>query len=196
VNTPLQERNRKSVFLVVLLTGVVAVAIWSGPIGLQRDRLKGKTALLNETQDKVKAARRSLSLAESFARDLAAGRRRLDRMEAAMPTGDVYRWAIRTFARLQTNSVQVINLAPPRLSSSIILPKVPHQIATFSVSGRAYYHDLGTFLANLENTFPHMRLRRLELATTHFGETDADEQEKLNFKMEIATLVRSAAGEP
>jgi hypothetical protein len=181
---------------VILLTGVVAMAIWAGLIGPQRAGLKSRIALLAETRDKVKAAQRSLSLAESFAADLAAGRRRLERMESGMPTGDVYRWAIRTFTRLQTNRVQVINLAPPRLSPSNILPKVPYETATFSVSGRAYYHDFGEFLASLENGFPHMRLRRLELEATHFGETDADEQEKLNFKMEIAALVRSAAAEP
>jgi len=196
VNTLLQEKHRKPVLLVILLTGGVAVGIWSCLIDPQRTGLKNRAVILAETRDKVKAARRCLSMAESFAADLAAGRRRLDRMEAEMPSGDVYRWAIRTFTRLQTNRVQIINLAPPRLSPSTIQPKVPYETATFSVSGRAYYHDFGQFLATLENGFPHMRLRRLELEATHFGEADADEQEKLHFKMEIAALVRSAAAQP
>ncbi len=180
----------------ILLTGVVSTVIWSALIGPQRAGLKRQTALLAETRDKIKAAQRSLSLSASFSADLAAGRQKLARLEAAMPGGDVYRWATRTFTRMQTNRVQVITVAPPRLGSASILPRVPYETATFSVSGRAYYHDFGEFLANLENSFPHMRVRRLELAATHFGEADTDEQEKLDFKMEISALVRSLAGEP
>jgi hypothetical protein len=40
-----------------------------------------------------------------------------------------------------------------------------------------------------------MRLKRLDLEPTHFGETDSDEQEKLNFKIEIVTLTKGAAAE-
>ena len=113
-----------------------------------------------------------------------------------MPSGDVYRWVIRTFTRLQTNDVEFINLAPPRLGPLNILPQVPYEAATFSVSGRAYYRDFGRFLADLENSFPHLRLRRLALESTPFGETDTDELEKLNFKIEIVALVKGSVAGP
>jgi hypothetical protein len=113
-----------------------------------------------------------------------------------MPTRDVYRWAARTFDSLQTNDVEVINLEPPRLGQPNTLPTVPYKAATFSISGTAYYHDFGRFLANLENSFPHLRLRRLELKATHFGETADAEQEKLAFKIEIVALVKESAIEP
>lgn len=182
--------------MVVLMTGFASGMIWSLLVGPLRDGLKGRAIRLAQTQDKVRAAQRSVSLSKSVAADLVASRNRLERLEAALPTGDVYRWAIRTFTRLQTNRVQVITVAPPRSSPSTILPQVPHETATFSVIGRAYYHEFGAFLANLENEFPHLRLRRLELEATHFGETDSDEQEKLNFKLEIATLVKSTTAKP
>ena len=113
-----------------------------------------------------------------------------------MPIGDVYRWTTRTFTRLQTNQVEISQLEPPRLGEVNILPKVPYKAATFTVIGTAYYHDFGKFLANLENGFPHVRVQRLELEPTQFGEPETEEQEKLNFKMEILALVKSRDTEP
>jgi hypothetical protein len=117
-------------------------------------------------------------------------------MEAKMPSGDVYRWAIRNVTSLQTNSVDIANLEPPRLGESSILPKVPYKTALYSVNGTAHYHDFGKFLASLENSFPHLRLQRLELEPQQFGEASGASQEQLNFKLEILALIKGSTAEP
>ena len=113
-----------------------------------------------------------------------------------MPTGDVYRWAIRSITSLQTNNVEIANLEPPRIGESTILPKVPYKTALLYVNGTAHYHDFGRFLANLENSFPHMRLQRLELDPMQFGEATSAGQEQLNFKLEIIALIKASVAEP
>jgi hypothetical protein len=54
--------------------------------------------------------------------------------------------------------------------------------------GTAHYHELGRFISDFENEFPHVRLLNLgiELVPTSSGE-----RELLTFKMEIVTLVKS-----
>jgi Tfp pilus assembly protein PilO len=194
--TKLSKEKRKRVIGTVLVTLMAVVAVWCGVVQVQRTSLKTKLTLLSETRDKLNSARRNASLAEKLKVDLAAAERKLNAMEAIMPIGDVYRWTTRTFTRLQTNKVEITQLEPPHLGDLNILPKGPYKAATFNVTGTAYYHDFGKFLANLENSFPHVRLQRLELEPTQFGEPETEEQEKLNFKIEILALVKSRDAEP
>jgi len=193
-NSPKEKREK--LILAVVITMAVTAGVWLGLIEPQQTGLRLKAKLLSETQGKLAAVHRELRLTEIFKAHLNSARRDIEGMEAKMASGDVYRWAIRSVHSLQTNNVEIANLEPPRLGDSTILPKVPYKAAVMSVNGTAYYHDFGKFLANLENSFPHMRLQRLELEPTQFGEATAPGQEQLTFKLELLALVKPSATEP
>ena len=190
------KEKRERLTLAVVITLAATAGIWLGLIEPQQTGLQLKAKLLSETQGKLATVHRELRLTESFKTHLDSARREIERMEAKMASGDVYRWTIRSVHSLQTNNVDIANLEPPRLGESAILPKVPYKTAVMSVNGTAYYHDFGNFLANLENSFPHMRLQRLELEPTQFGEATTPGQELLTFKLEILALVKPSATEP
>lgn len=193
-NLPKEKRDK----LILAVMGSVAgvVGIWFGLIESQQAGLRSKAKLLAETQGKLQTVQRELRLTEGFKATLDSIQRQIQGMEAKMPTGDVYRWAIRSITSLQTNNVEIANLEPPRIGESTILPKVPYKTALLSVNGTAYYHDFGRFLASLENSFPHMRLQRLELDPMQFGEATSAGQEQLNFKLEIIALIKASVAEP
>ena len=67
-------------------------------------------------------------------------------------------------------------------------PNFPYKQATLTVAGSAHFHDLGLFLADLENQFPHFRVQNLTLDVENSSQTVAPET--LSFKMDIFTLVR------
>jgi hypothetical protein len=192
--SPKEQRER--IILAVLMSLAACAGIWYGLLEPERAGLRARARLLADTQGKLSTVRRELRLTESFKAHLDAAQRQIGSMEGKMPTGDVYRWAIRSMTSLQTNNVEIANLEPPRLGDSSILPKVSYKTALFSVNGAAHYHDFGKFLANLENSFPHMRLQRLELEPMQFGEATTASQEQLNFKIEVLALIKSSAGEP
>ena len=193
-NLPKEKRDK----LILAVMGSVAgvVGIWFGLIESQQAGLRSKSKLLAETQGKLQNVQRELRLTEGFKATLDSIQRQIQGMEAKMPTGDVYRWAIRSITSLQTNNVEIANLEPPRIGESTILPKVPYKTALLYVNGTAHYHDFGRFLANLENSFPHMRLQRLELDPMQFGEATSAGQEQLNFKLEIIALIKASVAEP
>ena len=56
----------------------------------------------------------------------------------------------------------------------------------FTVTGTAYYHDLGRFIADFENAFPHIRVVNLQLQPADVTGSD----EKLSFRMDILALVQ------
>ena len=60
---------------------------------------------------------------------------------------------------------------------------------TLTVAGTAHYHDIGRFLADLENQFPHVRLLNLTLDVN----AASAEPETLSFRMDIVTLARPNA---
>ncbi len=55
-----------------------------------------------------------------------------------------------------------------------------------SLFGTGYYHNIGKFVSDFENTFPHMRLVNLAIATTD----SADDSELLSFHVEVVALVK------
>ncbi len=193
-NSPKDKRDK--LILAVLMTLAAIAGIWFGVLEPERAGLRARAKLLAETQGKLATVQRELRLTESFKAHIESARRQIEGMEAKMPSGDVYRWAIRSMTSLQTNNVEIANLEPPRMGESTILPKVPYKTAVFSVNGTAHYHDFGRFLANLENSYPHMRLQRLELEPTQFGEATTSGQELLNFKLEIVALVKPSSTDP
>jgi hypothetical protein len=71
-----------------------------------------------------------------------------------------------------------------------LIPQFPYKQAKISLSGVAFYHDLGKFISDFENTFPHMRI--VNLTVEPANGTGAD-SEKLSFRLEIVALVKSAS---
>jgi len=68
-----------------------------------------------------------------------------------------------------------------------VLPQFPYRQIKVNISGTAYYHDLGKFIADFENTFPHIRVVNLTvepLNITGLG------NEKLSFRMDIVALAK------
>lgn len=55
----------------------------------------------------------------------------------------------------------------------------------FRVSGTAYFHDLGKFVAAFENAFPHARIVNLLV-----NPASSSEDETLSFQMDIIELIK------
>jgi hypothetical protein len=65
-----------------------------------------------------------------------------------------------------------------------LIPNFPYKQVKFSLTGTAYYHDLGKFIADLENNFPHIRVVNLAIGSN-------GDSELLSFRVDIVALVKS-----
>jgi len=102
-----------------------------------------------------------------------------------MASGDVYSWSYDNIRRFkQAYKVEIPDIGHPTIGNVDMLPSFPYKQIEFSINGTAYYHDLGKFIADFENNFPHSRMVRLVI------DTGGDTPEKLAFKMEIMTLMK------
>ena len=185
--------------LISLILGSVFVlgALWYGVIRSLHQSLEETDHLIAEAKVEVKKARRLATLEGQFKADMANANERLQDLEVRMATGDVYRWAIRTFQSFAAaDKVNIISLEPPREQAWGLYPAIPHRTANYSMTGTAYYHDFGKFLSDLENSFPHLRVSRLELEPAHFAGAGAEEAEKLTFKLDFMIPVNPTPTKP
>jgi hypothetical protein len=108
--------------------------------------------------------------------------------EEDMAVGDYYSWIYDTIRRLKTqHRVDIPEIGRPMIDDVDMLPSFPYKQVRFGISGMAYYHDLGKFIADFENNFPHARMVNL-IVEPAAGPDSKDE--KLAFRMDIVVLVK------
>jgi len=177
---------------------VVVVALTLGILGaLGFFLIKGGYEKLNQLSYKKKTAQEKLEQMQKLVEHtktvetvFAETQEALAEREKGMASGDLYSWmhgALRKFQRGYKVEIPQIGAVSATTDMNLI-PKFPYKQATLSVAGTAYYHELGRFVADLENTFPLLRIANLTLELN--PTPTANERDKLAFKMDIVTLVK------
>jgi Tfp pilus assembly protein PilO len=183
--------NHARVVLMFLAGVLVLTVMWYTLLDAPRSQLKAKAEIRADLSASLDKARQQIAEAAKTKAAIDVATERLQEMERKMPVGDPYRWVVKAFLDFPAVArVTLANIEPPHVSESTLLPKVPYKTATFTLTGTAHYHEFGTFLAELENYFPHMRVRKLELSPGYPGEADSAEAESLNFQLEIIALFK------
>ena len=72
-------------------------------------------------------------------------------------------------------------------SDEEMLPGFPYRQIKFLIVGTGFYHDIGKFIADLENQFPHIRVLNLSIDSVAVQDSTP---EKLSFRMEVAALLK------
>jgi len=185
----LPKEKRNQLILVVIVTLGTLGLLGFGLIKYQYEnltRLANRKANaesnLAQMQDAVKNSARIES-------DLVEAKQTLSQLESDIASsGDLYSWlisTIRTFkGPYKVEIPQYSQIGPT--TDMTMLPGFPYKQASMTVAGKAHYHDLGRFLADFENRFPHIRILNLALDV----DGNPQEVELLAFRMDIVTLVK------
>ena len=194
----LNREKRDRIILVSLGTVVVVAAIWQMVIASQIKNRKIVDDLAIKEEQKVANAQRLIGSGSDVARNLEKYSGKLKSIENGMAAGDIYSWLIDTINKFKTAHS---NVFIPQFSREVacevgLLPNFPYKAAAFNLRGTAYFHDLGIFVADLENTFPFLRVQNVELEPAINPNTAANSKadaERLSFRMEIVVLIGSSA---
>ena len=140
-----------------------------------------------DTEGKWTADQRIIQQSASNAAKLADLSVDLSSNENDMATGDIYAWTLDTIRHFKAGyKVELPEIGQPTEGETDLLPSFPYRQLRFSISGTGYYHDIGKFIADFENRYPHMRVVNLDMAPI------TGDSEKLSFRADIVALVKSA----
>ncbi len=199
-NLPKEKRNQ--IILVALGTAIILAGLWQGLVRAQQNKLKAIALATADQEHKVSNAQRLVTSTAQIQKDLGKVAEKLKTIENEMASGDMYSWIIQTLNNFLTthnfrtnNAVEIPQFSREVTGEVGLFPKFPYRAATFNVRGTAYFHDFGKFVADLENTYPFLRVQNLELEPAVGNPTASNvaagssDSEKLAFKMEIVALV-------
>ena len=190
------KEKRQKVILVAILTAGALGGLWFGLINLQNRGLEELARNIDGAQRKVETARKALAGAKQLEVELAAAAEKLNALENGMASGDLSTWVWNKVRQFKLSyRVEIPQYSTIVEADSTLLPKFPYRQVTMAIGGTGYFHDIGRFVADFENQFPHIRVQNLEIEPT--PALVGAEKEKLSFKMDIVSLVKtSSPGKP
>jgi hypothetical protein len=184
----LPREKRNPFIIVVLSTAAILALIYFCLIGSQNTMLAHVKDSRKSAGDKLLEMENTIKNANLTGSQLADVTSTLSHAEEDMASGDLYSWTYNTLRLFkQQYKVEIPEIGHPTVGAVDLLPSFPYQQLGFSITGKAYYHDLGKFVADFENAFPHARVTNLVIMPVG-GDT-----EQLSFRMEIIALVKPNA---
>lgn len=186
----LPKSKEKRTQLLFVVAGTVVVLAGIG-FGLIRPQYKALDAIAkqhkSETQNLL-TIQETIKRGDDTANELANATYKLQKAEEDMASGDVYAWTYDTIRKFKVAyHVDIPAIGQPVKGEVDLIPQFPYQQIKFNISGTAFYHDLGKFVSDFENTFPHIRIVNL---TIQPGLLTGADVEKLDFRMDIIALVK------
>jgi Tfp pilus assembly protein PilO len=184
----LSAAKRNQLIVVVLATiGLICLVYFLliQPFSLQNEKVAKDT---KEQKARLEDIKKGIKQAESISAGLTDVTQQLARAEEDIASGDVYAWTYDTLRRFKaTYHVDIPSISSPVVGEVDLVPCAPYKQVKVSLSGTAYYHDLGKFVADFENNFPHMRMVNLAIEPSNLP---GGNSERLNFRMEVIALVK------
>lgn len=181
-------RDKRNPFVfVVLITALLLALICFALIGSQRATLISVANQQNAAKKTLQNYEDTIKRADAIDKDLHDVTYDLSRAEEDMASGDLYSWTVNTMSlfKKQSNKVEIPEVGHPTVPVDVdLFPAFPYKQIRFTINGRAYYHDLGKFIADFENNFPHARVVNLVI------DSAGVDGEKLSFRMDVIVLVK------
>jgi Tfp pilus assembly protein PilO len=185
----LPKEKRNQVILVWIMTLAVIVGWAFMVLDYQlKGRLNAKDTL-DKRMEQFADMTNQLAQADAIQKKADEAGYSLDLIESKMANADdTFTWALNTLRDFTKNrQVEIPQISQPTTVENTLLPEFPYKQATLTVAGTAFYHDLGLFVADFENQFPHARVTNLDIQPNMGG------NEKLSFRMDIIFLVKPSS---
>jgi len=182
----LRKEKRDQLILVGMGTVFVLVLIIFGLIRPQYAAISGINAQIDTKRSNLQSMEDTIKKAETVSTQLTDLTSTLTQTEGDLVSGDPAQWIYNTIRNFKEHyKVDISVNSQLSMGEVDLLPHFPYKQLKVTVGGTAYYHDLGKFIADFENTFPHARITNLTLDPV--GGT-SENSEKLSFRMDIIAL--------
>jgi hypothetical protein len=185
---PKNKQKRNQLFMALGGSVVLVCAVIFGLIRPQYQKLSTIRKNTADAQTHLKTIQHLIQQEDATTSELSTNMDNLSKAEEDMATGDIYAWTVDTMRHFKSSyRVDVPEVGQPSSGDVDIILHFPYKQLRFSLRGTGYYHDIGKFIADLENKFPHMRVVNLDMSPV------GGDSEKLTFSMDVIALVKSSS---
>jgi len=188
----LSKEKRNQLILVVMLITMGVAGLWFGLINTQQQKIHQLEAIKAGVADGLAKIEQAGKNADRIEAELEQTTKELTRVEDEMASGDLYAWLLKAVCLLRLqHKIEIPALGRPEEQDVNLLPKFPYRQANSGIGGTAYFHDLGKFVADVENQYPYFRLVNIDIspeATVTSG--DKEIRDRLTFRMDMITLIK------
>ncbi|HXT42097.1 MAG TPA: hypothetical protein VN887_18965 [Candidatus Angelobacter sp.] len=193
----LSTEQRNQIILTAIGTLAVAALLWFSLIGALQAQLADQSDKIANARSQLNLVKAGIAKEQQFRQEAESGRRELGDLEKNMADGDLYRWVINFLRDVEgRHDIAITDFGPPQIAEFNVPPRVAYKAASYSISGTAYYADFGSFVADLENSSPFVRVKNLSLQAVAPGYSASSASEKLTFRLEFQILIKSPAPPP
>jgi hypothetical protein len=184
-------KDKRNQLILVTICALAAIALmWVELIRPRYAALAQVVANEKNAQGKLESIQTAIKQAGTVVGQLKSVTQTLSEAESDVASGDLYSWTYNTLRLFKSQyPVAIPEIGHPEVTAVDLFPSFPFKQVKFTVNGTAYYHDLGKFIADLENTYPHIRVVNLQIQP---GDSSGG-AEKLSFRMEIIALVKTTS---
>lgn len=189
----LSKEKRNQVILSSVMVLVVISGMWSFLIRFQKMGLEDLDKKKLASDAKLARVLEIIKDSKQIEQELSVVSNKLAALEEPMVSGDLYSAMITMVRKFKQNyDIDIPQMASrgPEMPLDI-MPRFPYKQVTLTISGTAHYSDLGKFISDFENQFPSSRVLNLELSPALTA--NAEDREKLAFKMDLVSLVKPTA---
>ena len=201
-----KDKRDKLVLTCLAILGVLGI-LYTFVLGAQKDTLSTLQGQIASTKDKLSKADRLVRSAQMIETRLAEDQKKLEtRQDSMAPQGQYYYWFLQLLDQFrkkeELESSFIIDLTQPEFVDAGLIPKFPYKAASFGVRLNGHFQEVGKFIADLENTFPYLRVQNIKIVpqgnllssnpTLSGSANGNDGDEKLIVEFRIITLIKPA----
>jgi hypothetical protein len=203
--TKMSKDKRDKLVLTCLAFIGAAGILYTFVLGAQKDQLAVINRQILSTRDKLSKAERLVRNARTIESNLQESQKALEaRQDDMAPQGQYYYWFLKLMdqfrkdEKLETDFI--VGITQPEFIEAGLLPNFPYKAASFSVRLSGQFHEVGRFIADLENKYPYFRVQNPKLSPQRLGSSGLaqsrlaasteNNEEKLVVELRVVTLIR------
>jgi len=185
----LPPAKRNQLIMVIAATIIILGLEFFLLISPQKEQNEKLGANIRTKQDSLQTIKNAIKQTEAISTSLVEITKQLNQAERDIASGDIYAWTYDLIRHFKANyHVDIPNIGQPSASEVDLLSGFPYRQVKISLTGSAYYHELGKFVSDFENSFPHIRLANLAVEPNN--STTGPESERISFRVDVIALVK------
>jgi Tfp pilus assembly protein PilO len=200
----LSKEKRDRLLLVCIVIVAVLGGLYTFVLGAQKEKLADLQTRIAATKGKLQKAEVLLRSADAIESKLTENKKLItEREENMAPQGQYYYWFLKLIDQFRKNENLdtgfIMDITQPEFIEAGLVPQFQYKAASFGLRLNGHYHDIGRFVAAVENSFPYFRVQGMRIAPAGLGDAaklvltpGVKSDGKLIVELKIVTLIKPA----